>query len=348
MPATPALYQEAIDPGEAQLIDRIVELQRRLHDKGAEPVRRAQHPKHHALAAGELAVAPGLDDDLRFGLFGERRSYPAWVRFSNARGDDDARPGIRGLALKVTGIDHLGRPDQDFLAIDNQPFFVKDVQEYINFFEFLERISRKSFLGALPLLAPGLNPSRGVLPTLRRIARLPRLRGSLLNPTYHSNTPYRLGPAAIKFAFVPRPINGGEPEPGKTGDFLRERLVAHLGNTAAAFDLRVQFQLDPATMPVEDATVDWDWARPASPWRTVATLHLPPQVPDSPHRMGLAENLSFDPWHTLEAHRPIGGVNRARKPVYDALSRDRVEANGLADPAMPPISPLTQDWPTIA
>ena len=39
------------------------------------------------------------------------------------------------------------------------------------------------------------------------------------------------------------------------------------------------------------------------------------------------ENLSFNPWHSLPAHRPLGGINRARKVVYPALSKLRHERN---------------------
>lgn len=39
------------------------------------------------------------------------------------------------------------------------------------------------------------------------------------------------------------------------------------------------------------------------------------------------ENLSFSPWHTLPEHRPIGGIQRARKDIYQAISKVRHELN---------------------
>ena len=39
------------------------------------------------------------------------------------------------------------------------------------------------------------------------------------------------------------------------------------------------------------------------------------------------ENLSFTPWHTLLEHRPIGGIQRARKEIYQTISKVRHELN---------------------
>jgi len=42
------------------------------------------------------------------------------------------------------------------------------------------------------------------------------------------------------------------------------------------------------------------------------------------------ENLAFTPWHSLEAHKPVGEINLARKFVYLASSMFRHEANGIS------------------
>ena len=55
---------------------------------------------------------------------------------------------------------------------------------------------------------------------------------------------------------------------------------------------------------------------------------MPPQTFDSPRQMDYAEHLSFTPWHSLPEHRPIGGVNRIRKTVYEQISTLRHNANG--------------------
>jgi hypothetical protein len=71
-----------------------------------------------------------------------------------------------------------------------------------------------------------------------------------------------------------------------------------------------------------------EWDEPASPFVRVARIRIPPQVFDSPRQMEYAEHLSFTPWHSLPEHRPIGGVNRIRRIVYEQLSALRHDANG--------------------
>ncbi|MEW6521049.1 MAG: hypothetical protein AB1461_16715 [Thermodesulfobacteriota bacterium] len=64
-----------------------------------------------------------------------------------------------------------------------------------------------------------------------------------------------------------------------------------------------------------------------SPFIKVATLRIPVQVFRIREREDLAEDLSFPPAHSLIAHRPIGGVNRARVEIYRTLSEFRHKQN---------------------
>jgi hypothetical protein len=60
----------------------------------------------------------------------------------------------------------------------------------------------------------------------------------------------------------------------------------------------------------------------------VATIVIPVQQFESEAQMRLAEQISYTPWHTLPAHEPLGGINRTRRVVYEAVSRVRHELNG--------------------
>ena len=83
----------------------------------------------------------------------------------------------------------------------------------------------------------------------------------------------------------------------------------------ATFGLRVQLCTDLAAMPIEDASAVW--AEAQSPFRTVARLTLPVQDAFSDGRFRYFEQrLAFNPIHALEAHRPLGGVQRARMQAY--------------------------------
>jgi hypothetical protein len=42
------------------------------------------------------------------------------------------------------------------------------------------------------------------------------------------------------------------------------------------------------------------------------------------------EGLAFNPWHGVQAHRPLGGVMRVRHGAYLAAARFRAEKNQRA------------------
>lgn len=44
--------------------------------------------------------------------------------------------------------------------------------------------------------------------------------------------------------------------------------------------------------------------------------------------LAVDDGISFSPWHGLAAHRPLGGIMRARKAAYEMARRFRAERNG--------------------
>ena len=46
---------------------------------------------------------------------------------------------------------------------------------------------------------------------------------------------------------------------------------------------------------------------------------------NTPEQMEFGDNLSFNIWHSLPEHRPLGSFNRARKRAYEALSKFLLE-----------------------
>ena len=79
-------------------------------------------------------------------------------------------------------------------------------------------------------------------------------------------------------------------------------------------------------MPIEDPTIEW--SEKDAPFIPVARITIPAQAFTSPEQLAFCENLSFTPWHAIPEHRPLGGINRVRKTVYDTISRVRHELNG--------------------
>ena len=72
------------------------------------------------------------------------------------------------------------------------------------------------------------------------------------------------------------------------------------------------------------------WSETESVPVAVAELVLPPQRFDSAAQLAFAGNLSYNPWHSLPAHRPLGNQNRARRTIYLELSKLRQRMDGEA------------------
>ena len=102
-------------------------------------------------------------------------------------------------------------------------------------------------------------------------------------------------------------------------------MVAALTAGDVEFDVRLQLQTDPHFMPIENNAVLWP--EKLSPRVSVATLRLPRQQFDSPAQMAFARRLSYNPWHCIAEHRPLGNQSRARRQMYWVLSELRHTMN---------------------
>ena len=155
-----------------------------------------------------------------------------------------------------------------------------------------------------------------------------------LDIPYFSATPYRFGPGkAVKYVLEPTSPRRSEKPRHLTESYLADNLRDHLAHGDATFDFCVQFQADPEDMPIEDAMVEWK--EKDSPYRKVAAIRIPSQAFESADQIALAESIAFNPWHCLEAHRPLGGMNRARKAI---LYRAREGETRRADSLIPEVS----------
>ena len=293
---------------------------------------RSVHAKSHGIAHGTLTVAADLPRALAQGIFAQPGEHEAILRLSTNPGDilDDDIALPRGLALKILGVDgdrlpgSDGETTQDFVMV-NGPVFAAPTP--------------KAFLGNLKLFAKTTDRVEGVKKVVATVAgaaeRVVEALGGQsstligfggakqvhpLGETYYTQTPYRYGDHVAKVALFPV-------SPGLTSltgtiveidgpDAIRGAVKRDLIEQGGTWELRVQLNTDLAAMPIEDPTVRWDEA--ASPFVTVATLVVAPQLA---WETGVTEHvddaLSFSPWHGLAAHQPLGGVNRVRRGTYD-------------------------------
>ncbi len=316
-----ALAQEYPPPGEAAaMADLAARLQHKIDQQYAhDTMRRDAHPKMHGVVRAEFTVEPDLPPEWRVGVFRQAATYEAWIRYSNQNAEiqSDLKGDIRGMAVKLMGVpgEKLLEQDRhatthDFILISTPVFVTRDVAQF-------DALIKAMMAGILPMLwffATHWRATWNLVSAMKKI-------GNPLALRYWSTTPYLFGSAAVKYSAIPKtpiddciPVNAGP-------DYLREAMVERLGRGEVSFDFLAQKQLDAETMPIEDPGVAWSEA--ASPFFKLATIRIPMQEFDSAAQREFGENLSFNPWHCLPEHRPLGGINRARRIVYETISRFR-------------------------
>jgi len=309
-------FHEVIAPDEAAHFARLAREMSEIQQERAAQVghvSRALHVKKHIGLVGELKVhAPEL---ARVGVFAANRQvWPVYVRTSNAASatQSDKQPDARGFAIKLVGV--AGKKlikgleeeeTQDFLFINEPSLPFRTPEEFVGF----QRAAKDGASKLLPRLFSELGLR--ALGVLFRLARSKAVR-SFATQSFHTAAPIAFGTTAAKLGLFPLPSAA---PPDASGDnFLRTDLVSRVQRGALAWSLKAQFFVDDRSTPIEDASVTW-----SGQWVELATLTLPKQDPESEQGReidALVEQLSFDPWHAIAEHRPLGAIMRARAVAY--------------------------------
>jgi catalase len=318
--------EEVIPAGEAQQIQIAAsKAENIVKDLKTTYAARGVHAKGHACVKAYVDVNPDIDARLQYGVFAKAGTrYKSWIRFSNSGSNmanaDDRAKDARGMAIKLLNVgNNLNQGNtQEFIAHNSPAFFVTSVDDYNQF------VATK---GDPLYFVQGYNPFKWRLRELWQLvtAYAPPPKSPLWTQ-YFSNTAYKLGPNNIKFMMqscgMPKSLASKKTD---DADFLKHTLAKELAESDACMQLMVQLQDAHKKMPIEDATVLW--RESDSPFLAVAKITILKQHFDTPEQQQFCENLSFSPWNALEAHRPIGALNRARKWVYEASSSYRHQLN---------------------
>lgn len=322
---------------------------------------RGVHAKDHGCATAEFAIRTDLPENLRVGLFAHPgKQHSALVRFSNAAtlitpdsnvdGSGKTSHGSRGMAIKVLGIEGEvlgpvhGAATQDFLMVNHPVFAFANVEDYEVLSEAVTESERpdKFFATRLPRPDQTTPLTDAQLRAKRTFEIVSRIRSagapgdtspfqtppaSPLDNSYFSAAPFSFGDDRVmKYRAVPVAPASDKPDVSNP-DYLRAALTARLrDSTKGPVEFRFEVQVRPVNMlhvatEIEDATEDWPEER--FPFEHVATLTVPPQEIDTGERHQQCEALIFTPWHCLAAHKPLGGINRLRKAVYEASAMFR-------------------------
>lgn len=294
---------------------RVIALENR---RAGEPLRRDAHPKHHGcVQAFFTANNSTITQSRRFGVLGATSPQPAWLRLSNGDpkgfANPDGEADVRGFALKIMNAADTPDGSQDFVAMSSPRFFARDSEDYLDLFHALRG-------GKIALAWYAARNWTNI--SIVRAARI--VPDNPLTVDYFVPVPTKIGRDHMRMHFRPcaneaaRRLRPDKSRP----DYLREGLAEALRGAPACFDLLVQVNRDPSRNPVEDPTREWN--ENLSPWQLAGRVEIPAQTGfDTPARMAFCENLSFNPWNAHPDLRPMGQINRARRVVYDEISRLR-------------------------
>lgn len=365
---------EKLESDEEARIENVAKLTARQLDNrysGKPRFLRGVHPKDHGCVEAMWTVVEDLDPQYRVGLFkhpGEK--LRAVIRFSNAStlvGDDmtlePAPPtgakmrthGSRGMAIKLyhVGGDRLvptdGENTQDLLMINQPVFAFANIEDYEVVSQLIadDENSAGQFFRRQGLQQPALGrmqKSQGIIARIKGFLQPPFQAPPLspLDNRYFSAAPFAFGEGRV-MKFSARPVNPMSGELGEAAndpDYLRNAMrkrMAEADGKDICFDFQVQVRpiesLKPDFSEIEDVCTLW--REEDFPFVTVARITIPtPQDLGSAERQEFCETLFYTPWHGLEAHRPLGGINRLRKRVYETSAEKR---GCPVSPQLPPL-----------
>jgi hypothetical protein len=277
-------------------------------------VRRFNQGRATGCVEAEFTV-PALPGPLRVGLFATPATYRAVIRLANASSSSDRERDTRGMAIGVLDAAAAnltpGQTRHDFILNSHPVMPAANPKEFLALLEANEAGGAKRAL----YLATHFRTARILLASRQHHA-------CHLDIHYWSTTPYSFGTGrAVKYMARPNLDRVCRRPDQLTDTYLRDALRAHLAQGVATFDLMVQFFEDDTRTPMEDATVEWTSDR--SPWQAVAQIRIPAQSIEDEARATRCEQMAFNPWHAREEHRPLGGMNQARREIYRAMSEFR-------------------------
>lgn len=326
------IAEEKLEPDEEAYLDSIIaSFHTQLRDlwkPGA--YERGGNTKTHGIVRGEFIVHDNLPPELRHGIYATPRTYKTWVRFSGpgpyiTPDIDDV--GFMSISVKLMGVPgpklmEQEKFTQDMFGVSTPTFVTPDTRSNA-------QLQLESVKNASIFYFVNLHHSH-VLDLIMQSLFI-KTQSSPLEAPYFSCVPYLLGEGqAMQYSFWPM-LTTKTPIPRlplrPPDDYLRNAMAATLARQDAAFDVRLQLQTDPFLMPIEQNSVLWP--EKLSPRRSVATLRIPKQTFTSQAQLDFARQLSYNPWHCIPEHRPLGNQSRARRRMYETLSSLRHQMNGV-------------------
>ena len=291
---------------------------------------RGGNTKTHGIVRGEFIVHDNFPPEFKRGIYAKPQTFRAWVRFSGpgpyvTPDIDDV--GFMSISIKLMGVPEPKLMEEEKFTLDmfgvSTPTFVTPDTRANSQLQ-LASLQNAQIYYFLNFKHPH------ILDLIMQSLWI-KTQSSPFEAPYFSCVPYLLGEGqAMQYSVWPKtrkktPIPSLPFRP--PDNYLRNAMAAELAKQDVEFDIRLQMQTDSHLMPIENNAVLWP--ERLSPRVSVATLRIPKQTFDTPGQMEFAKKLSFNPWHTIADHRPLGNQSRARRRMYLELSKLRHSMNAV-------------------
>ena len=225
---------------------------------------------------------------------------------------------------------------QDFVMVNGTVFQAKTADKFLGNLKLLAKTTDR-LEGTKKVLSSVLQGVRATLETVGvESAALNSLGGAPnaepLGETYYSVTPFRYGDYIAKFSLKPiapemTALTGKTIDVDGREDAIRDEVRSEMRTIDAAWEFRVQLCRDLDRQPIEDPTVEWD--EDEAPFHRVGIVRAAAQESWSEDNVrAINEESRFSIWTGLDAHRPLGNINRARNEPYRHSADFRARVNG--------------------
>jgi hypothetical protein len=294
--------------------------------------KRVQHPVSWGCVEATVEIHAQKNASNAHGLFAKPGKYSAVVRLSKNAFDPDSAPKTSSVALKIFGVNwgprasvdqrdaalrEANKDTQDYIMISNQAVPLAVIpQELITVHEYL-------IWGKIPGAILWMLLKRPTL--LPRVAQLLYNGWIVNNPflaPHYTAQPSKLGEGqAARIGLFPCEPKPTQPSTPKTElNYIHHIVQDYVNNNEVCMKLMIQKQIDPCLDRVDDVLGAW-----TGPWEHVGDLRI--KKGSQFDHGDVCENLSFNPFHALEANRPLGWVAKIRRDVYAMGSARRLEKN---------------------
>jgi hypothetical protein len=301
--------------------EQIVAVQdRNRRSDGGSEVRRGFHAKQVAgVDRARLVVAAEVPAELRCPLLEPGAEHPASVRLSNGSGlvQNDREPDLRGIGVRVD----LPAGPQDLLFTNTPASHAVDAAQFMAAAEAMAGGRR---VRALPRLVKRVGTREALRITGFFRDATSRAVTSMAEESFWSRAPFAIGDLAVRLKMESTAVPDPDAQVPRDRDGLHDELAARLREGEVRWRLRFLPFVDETTTPIEDGSVAW----PEEGAVTVAELVLPQTDLSSPENVEAAariDALYLNPWNEAGGLHPVGSLNRARKPVYEASANHRTK-----------------------